>query len=248
MTSTPLSGPGTPQLPYQTASHPAYTLLARAHSPSSAARIFTDKVQHKPLLLKPTAESDKRALRRRVRLRKKQYYLKHAKPKPLSAKEKRETGVHRLKKSEVRYEIYKGLHELWNGYMLEILGSTDSEGKLRPGWEEKKVASEGVGSLLASADFHGAEIEVVRCTDTGRMGAKGIVVRDTKFAFVIVTEQDQVRTIPKKGNVFRYAVKIAVDGEEKRNLVFEVHGTQFEFRPVERANKKFKWKIGGDYV
>lgn len=50
------------------------------------------------------------------------------------------------------------------------------------------------GSKLASADFHGAEIEVVRSRCAGRVGAKGIVVRDTKFTFVIVTERDEMKS------------------------------------------------------
>ncbi|RMZ89699.1 hypothetical protein DV736_g3093, partial [Chaetothyriales sp. CBS 134916] len=234
--------------PTTSLSHPAYTLLARAHSLSSAARIFGDKIQHKPLLLKPTTDSDKRALRRHVRLRKKRYYLHHQKPKPLSAKEKRATGTHRLKRDEVRYALYKRLNELWNGYMLEVLGFTNQVGELRAGWEKKRVTSESVGVLLVSADFHGAEVEVVKSQDAGRVGTKGIVVRDTKFSFVVVTVNDKVRTVPKKGSVFRYAMRVIVDGEEKRKLVFEVNGSQFEHRPVDRANRKFKWQKGSEYV
>lgn len=29
---------------------------------------------------------------------------------------------------------------------------------------------------------------------------------------------------------------------EKKNLIFELHGSQFENRPADRTNKKFKWK------
>lgn len=50
------------------------------------------------------------------------------------------------------------------------------------------------GSKLVSADFHGAEIEVVRSRCGGRVGVKGIVVKDTKFTFVIVTENDVVKS------------------------------------------------------
>jgi ribonuclease P protein subunit POP4 len=32
------------------------------------------------------------------------------------------------------------------------------------------------------------------------------------------------------------------DSTRPRNLVFELHGNQFEFRPADRANRKFKWK------
>lgn len=133
----------------------------------------------------------------------------------------------------------------------------------------KVITAQSHGSLLASADFHGAEVEVVRCADPGRVGTRGIVVRDTKFTFVVVTPGNQVRTLPKKNTVFRYEVRLPLPDEglgpagqreeqgldeesrsqlqpqpqpQPRRLVFEVHGNQFEFRPAERASRKFKWK------
>ncbi|OCT45074.1 Ribonuclease P protein subunit p29 [Cladophialophora carrionii] len=249
MTSSPraANSPTTP-------SHPAHTLVARAHSPDAASRIFGDKIKNKPLLLNPTASADrdKRALRRHVRLRKREYYLRKRKPRPLSAKEKRELGVFELKKEEVRYEIYKGLHRMWVDYMLEVLGYV-KDGQVVQGFA-KTVTSQGHGPLLASADFHGAELEVVKCADTGRVGTKGIVVRDTKFTFVLVTPKDEVRVVPKKNTVFRYEIPLPESGGEGgqqgeegegrgRSLVFELHGNQFEFRPADRANRKFKWKV-----
>ncbi|KIW90760.1 uncharacterized protein Z519_08543 [Cladophialophora bantiana CBS 173.52] len=258
MTSSPQATVPTPP----TNSHPAHTLLSRAHSPDAASRIFAEKVKNKPLLLQPTssADRDKRALRRRIRLRKKEYYLRKRKPKPLTAKEKRELGVFKLKKEEVKYDIYKGLHELWKGYILEVLGFV-KDGQTVQSSLGRVVKAQSHGSLLASADFHGAELEVVRCSDTGKIGIKGIVVRDTKFTFVVVTTRDEVKTLPKKDSVFRYAIPLPEDGNEienegphkekdegreasmrRRMLVFELHGNQFEFRPAERANRKFKWK------
>lgn len=136
------------------------------------------------------------------------------------------------------------------------------------------------GAKLASADYHGAEVEVVRSQCASRVGLRGIVVRDTKFTFVIVTEKDEVKSefefcldssvlvveanvllhtaIPKEHTVFRFTVPLPNvaeagtegegNGQEKaasagpKPLVFELHGSQFENRPVDRANKKFKWR------
>lgn len=136
------------------------------------------------------------------------------------------------------------------------------------------------GAKLASADYHGAEVEVVRSQCASRVGLKGIVVRDTKFTFVIVTEKDEVKSefevclngsvwvvskltfyftaIPKEHTVFRFTIPLpnaAEAGTEGKGncqeqaasagpkpLVFELHGSQFENRPVDRANKKFKWR------
>lgn len=60
--------------------------------------------------------------------------------------------------------------------------------------------------------------------------------------------------IPKEHTIFRFTVPLptgaagAAEGERKdgaeeaKPLVFELHGSQFENRPVDRANKKFKWR------
>ena len=234
----------------------AQNLLNRSRSPTSASRIFTDKIQSKPLLLQPTVNTDKRALRRRIRERKKQYHLrKQARKgnKPLSAKEKRQLGIYRLKKEEVKgegaWEVYNGLNELWNGYMLEVLGYMKN-GTMVEGWERKEVGVQAQGSLLASADMHGAKLEVVRSRDVGRVGVTGIVVRETKYAFVIVGEHQRWWTVPKQGSVFSVTVglpgatqqgEMKEDGEQ-RKVVYEIQGSFFEYRPVERANRKFKWR------
>ena len=154
-------------------------------------------------------------------------------------------------RGQQRYEIYRGLHELWVGYMWEVLGvkkgaitaaaaaaatrrtgvemedagvgqfsstmsgvvvSSDAQGSKKDEKDEKdgqarqiKVSAQTHGSLLAGIDFHGAEIEVVRCLGAGggnkgagcvgRVGTKGIVVRDTKYTFVVVGVGGKVRSM-----------------------------------------------------
>lgn len=113
---------------------------------------------------------------------------------------------------------------------------------------------------LCSADYHGAEIEVVRSRCVSRVGVRGIVVKDSKFVFEVVTKKDQVKTLPKEHTVFGFRIprgeriegegKGEVDGEkkegndekerERRDLVFELHGDQFIYRAADRANRKFK--------
>ena len=168
--------------------HIAHTLLSRAHSPDSATQQFTERIKQKPLFLRATSPSasDNRSRRRLHRLRKKEYFLRHQKPRPLSAREKRKSGLYDLPKEECKYDIFKGLHELWVGYMQEILD-------VKAG-VHSYVSPASHGSKLVSADYHGAEVEVVRSRCAGRVGAKGIVVRDTKFTFVIVTEEDEMKS------------------------------------------------------
>ncbi|OOQ83191.1 ribonuclease P complex subunit Pop4 [Penicillium brasilianum] len=238
--------------------HIAHTLLARAHSPDTASQQFTERIKQKPLFLRPTSPSaaDNRSRRRHQRLRKKEYFLKHQRPQPLSARKKRSSGLYDLPKEECKHAIFQGLHALWVRYMQEILD-------LKVSGRSGLVTPASHGAKLVSADYHGAEVEVVRSQCASRVGVKGIVVRDTKFTFVIVTEKDEVKTIPKEHTVFRFTVPLPGgaeaeaegkgDSQEKsipessKPLVFELHGSQFENRPVDRANKKFKWR-NIDYV
>jgi ribonuclease P protein subunit POP4 len=167
--------------------HIARELLARAHSPDTAEQLFTERVKQKPLYLRPTSPTpaDNRERRRLHRIRKKEYFLRKQKPKPLSAREKRISGLYDLPKEECKYSIFKELHKLWVGYMQEILDLRVRKVPITP---------QSHGSKLVTADFHGAEVEVVRSRCSGRVGVKGIVARDTKFAFMIVTEKDEVKS------------------------------------------------------
>jgi len=75
---------------------------------------------------------------------------------------------------------------MWVEYMQEVLDLNDRRTNV--------VTPLSHGSKLVSADFHGAEIEVVRSRCATRVGLKGIVVRDSKFTFVIVTEKDEMKS------------------------------------------------------
>ncbi|KAJ5313569.1 RNA polymerase Rpb8 [Penicillium atrosanguineum] len=210
--------------------HIAQSLLARAHSPDTASQQFTERIKQKPLFLRPTSPSasDNRSRRRLHRLRKKNISSdtngRALYPRARSA---RQASTISLKKNEI----------------LDL--KTDGRSGL--------VTPASHGAKLVSADYHGAEVEVVRSRSAGRVGLKGFVVRDTKFTFVIVTEKDQVKTIPKEHSIFRFTVPFPksaklTDGEQQgktedpKPLEFELHGSQFENRPVDRANKKFKWR------
>lgn len=56
--------------------------------------------------------------------------------------------------------------------------------------------------------------------------------------------------MPKEQTVFKFEIPVPTDptneqiqsSETPKNLVFEIHGNQFENRPADRANKKFKWR------
>ncbi|EAQ88379.1 hypothetical protein CHGG_04998 [Chaetomium globosum CBS 148.51] len=220
----------------------AAILLARAHDPDDATRIFTEKIQQRPLFLAPSSPppSNARAARRRAQEKKKQQRKKALKPQPLSATQRRRFGLYNVPREAQRYALFEPLHQLWLGYVREILGS------------EVYTGGEGAAAKLASADFHGAGVEVVRSGCVSRVGIRGIVVKDSKFAFEVVTRRDVLKLVPKEGTVFRFEVPVPVsvsglgEGEGEKGevqtstMVFEIHGEQFQFRSADRASRKFR--------
>ncbi|KAI9789831.1 MAG: hypothetical protein M1816_005748 [Peltula sp. TS41687] len=218
--------------------HIAEELLSANFSKAEAERTFTEKVKQKPLSLRPTntEAADARELRRRERARKLALRKQSQKPVPLSAKEKRALKIYEVAKEARKYELYAPLHKLWIGYVQEVLG----KGFVTP-------ATPDTAAKLCSADFHGAELEVVRARCVGRVGLKGIVVKDTKFTFEIVTRKDELKVVPKEHSVFRFEIpppgrqqEVGEQEAASGNMVFELYGSQFENRATDRANKKFK--------
>jgi ribonuclease P protein subunit POP4 len=214
----------------------AQTLLARAHSPSTAATHFTERVTKRPLYVRATSPTPSaRALRRRTLndTKEKSRRRSKLKPRPLSAAKKRALGLLEIPKRQQKYAIYEGLHWLWVGYMREILALDG---------DRACVTAQSGGQMLASADFHGAVLEVVRSRCVSRVGLKGIVVRDTKFTFDIITKENTMKSIPKEHTVFRVEIPLPTkEGEETpKPLVFDILGEQFQARAPDRANKKFR--------
>jgi len=259
-----------------------HSLLSRAHSPDSTARIYTEKVQHRPLLLRPSSPPpvatsgpgpDARAARRIARRREQsQKSSKHRasglKPEPLSARQRRQMGLYNIPRDKQTYAVFEPLHQLWSGYIREILGN------------ELFTGGQGAAAKLASADIHGARVRVSRSSCPSRVGIEGIVVRDSRYAVQIVTRENTVKLVPKEGTMFRVEVpaqstavaphgsrnqnssnvlstgakgdvEMADSGEDTSELpstttvqdnmfAFEILGDQFQTRSADRANRKFR--------
>jgi len=217
----------------------AAVLLERAHKAEDATRILTEKVQQRPLFLRPTSPppSNARAARRRADEKKREQRKKALKPKPLSATQRRKLGLYDVPREGQKYANFVPLHNLWVGYIHEILGT------------EIYTGGEGAAAKLCSADFHGAELEVVRSGCVSRVGIKGIVIKDSKFAFEVITSRNRLKLIPKEGTVFRFEIPAPTVGDQEKDaakqdqpesMLVELHGEQFRYRSADRASKKFR--------
>lgn len=83
-------------------------------------------------------------------------------------------------------------------YIREILGvsaTTECDEGAKEAIDGRKfVTPAGAGPMLVSADYHGALVEVVRSRCVSRVGIRGIVVKDTKFTFEIITMKNELKS------------------------------------------------------
>ena len=194
------------------------TLLLRAHPPEVASQLYADKIKSHVLNLNATQPSDVadgRATRRREREKKKALLRKSRKPKPLTAREKRESRIYEIPRECRRYEIYEPLHRLWVGYAQGVLfgeaagiglkvssgggegqGQGQGQGQVQGHSEKGKALMVGqdLAAKLMNADLHGSHMAVVRSRCPSRVGIRGIMVKETKMTFEIITKGNALKS------------------------------------------------------
>ncbi|CUS10167.1 unnamed protein product [Tuber aestivum] len=144
--------------------------------------------------------------------------------KPLTAAQKRAQKIHQIPKS-VPPSTLHALHALWSNYAADLLRPTSS----------LAVAAQ----LMASAEFVGARMEVVRSACPSLVGIVGVCVVERRgVVYIACEETGRVRGVGKGVCVLRVEVGGGKEGEGRK--VFEVHGRRFLVRAGERGGKKFK--------
>ncbi|XP_055598905.1 ribonuclease P protein subunit p29 [Uranotaenia lowii] len=150
--------------------------------------------------------------------------------KRLTRKEITNLGLYALPEDTISYEQMLPLHRLWCGYMARYLGKD----KLP---EVNEAQYNNFVSDVLKVDLHGAKVSVTRSKNPSLVGAKGIVLLDTKGTFKIVSKDNRVRTIPKVECVFDVLWN---------NIAISIFGKHLNSRPAERSVKKIKASIECD--
>ncbi|KAJ4704843.1 Ribonuclease P protein subunit p29 [Melia azedarach] len=128
--------------------------------------------------------------------------------KHMSMKKLKKSGSFYLPRDLKKFEKYKLMHEMWKGYIMQLL---------------KTTGRNQLAQCLLTADLHGANILVAECKITAFTGVSGIMIRETAETFGIVTRDDKFHVVPKKVSVFMFQVdcwKITLLGDKltSRNL------------------------------
>ncbi|KAK4419168.1 hypothetical protein Salat_2329600 [Sesamum alatum] len=98
--------------------------------------------------------------------------------KHMSVKQHKQSGSFDLPKEFHNFELFKPMHEKWKSYILQLL---------------KIIGKDQLPQCFVNADLHGAVILVVQCKVAACVGIHGIMVRETKETFGIITQDNKFR-------------------------------------------------------
>ncbi|KAF7456090.1 POP4 like ribonuclease P protein subunit [Cryptosporidium felis] len=130
-----------------------------------------------------------------------------------------------IKFKKLKYSHFIPLNDLWRQYMTGLVESLQfrSAGKVR---------LSQLSQSLSQADLHGSVITVVSSSNKGCINLRGIVVKETKETFVMISSDNKVRTVLKFQSVFSIAIP--------PNHTVILYGSQLCYHPCERIKHKFR--------
>lgn len=144
-------------------------------------RKFESSIQDKALLLDNPATAQKRS---------KTTSEKRFTKRLFSRKQQKELGLYNLKKDRLTFDGLIPLHNRWREYIHAVVTPAEDRNELL--------------KRLYAADLHGCLIRVAETREKRCLKVNGIVVRDSKTCFHIVTRDDRLVIVPKQHNVFEF--------------------------------------------
>lgn len=145
----------------------------------------------------------------------------------VSSKLTKSLGLHTIPKEGQKYEYFVPLNQLWRGYIKSALKGGGNNFALR------------ADERLLKIDYHGAEFKVVNAKCSSFISLKGIVAKETKNTFILITMCDELKCVPKKSTIFMCEI------EGYRVMI---NGDAVLGRPAMRSNKKIKGNYFGNLL
>ncbi|KAM3721341.1 Ribonuclease P protein subunit [Dirofilaria immitis] len=119
--------------------------------------------------------------------------------------------------NNLKYSQFEPLYELWCDYFSTLVNESSGQ------WDAR----------VLKADYHGCMLMVAEAANPTQVGICGIVIRETKQTFMLITKHDRFLTIPKQDTIFQFALE---------NKIYILFGNAFRFQPSLRAKKILRYR------
>lgn len=122
--------------------------------------------------------------------------------KKLTKKLKKKLGMCKLDTTQtLNYSEYEKLNEAWLSYATSCLLTCIPRNAPS---QEFELNEEMVLNCLKQLDYHGCKLKVSRSKTSSLVGLSGIVLKDTRNVFYMLAEDNEVKVVPKCGNLFEF--------------------------------------------
>lgn len=158
--------------------------------------------------------------------------------KKLTKKLKKKLGMCKLDTAQtLNYSEYEKLNEAWLSYATSCLLTCIP--KNAPS-QEFELNEEMVLNCLKQLDYHGCKLKVSRSKTSSLVGLSGIVLKDTRNVFYMLAEDNEVKVVPKCGNLFEF--------ELFEHCRLTLVGANMILKPEMRVTKHAKIKTKIDVI
>ncbi|ODV84453.1 hypothetical protein CANARDRAFT_8441 [[Candida] arabinofermentans NRRL YB-2248] len=162
------------------------------------------------------------------------------------------TDLH-ICKNLLKFEDFLDMNMLWNDYIRELIGTSNNLNI--------------IAAKLSTCEMVGSFIEVTHSECRDNIGARGIVIWESQYNFIMVIPRKDnwkadislikptfsikeqiggLRLISKKNSRFKLTIGVGSSSSDEENrapqdvLEFEIIGNRFLIKSNDRANRKFK--------
>jgi ribonuclease P protein subunit POP4 len=135
------------------------------------------------------------------------------------------------------------MNKLWLEYITLLLQIRKEDKEKGIDLDEASVQTSLCGKLV-KADFSGAKVKIVKSKNVAMEGTEGLIVRESARAFVLISPNDAVKTIPKEGSVFQLTLPAHLTSKNNgKPVAVNVWGDSILYKGSERSKLKFKEKF-----
>ena len=129
--------------------------------------------------------------------------------------------TYNINKLNLKFDSFLYMNKLWCEYINNLLNNTNN--------------LDIINNKLLKCDLHGCCMEVYDSVNKTLVGIKGICIFESKKTFNLLSVDNKLRTILKKGTIFLINLPYG-------NYSTKIIGDNFIYRSAERTKTKFKNK------
>ncbi|KAF9522153.1 RNase P/MRP, p29 subunit [Crepidotus variabilis] len=177
---------------------------------SDPMAMYNARVKGRQILLENPAKESRLRKMQEERRTKKMTQKERKKVGLIGRREAKQKGVWKFDSAQARFRLFLPLHQLWMGYMSELLNlqQRPAQPVSRDMVKKAMPSASSMHPKLLKADFHGSIVSVSQSKNPSIVGVSGIVIYETENTFKVITREDKVKTIPKQNSVFSFAVPL----------------------------------------